>query len=246
LGELSEMKLLVVGGSSGVGRAVGLAAAREGAKVAFAGRRLDRLEEAAAEAGGGAVGLACDVRDPGSCQAVVDEAARRLGGLTCLLYTPTYLQLRFLEDAGPEDWAASLETNIVGPALITRAALAHLRSARGRVVYVSSDWSRYPRQALCLYGVGKAGLDTLCLGFRIEVPEVAFSTVVLGPTAPTEVWRDWDWELADRMLKHWEAKGINYRGVMQTEDAAAEILGVLRARVRIDEVVLEPPEGGPQ
>ena len=246
MNDLSEMRLLVVGGSSGVGRAVGSAAAARGAAVVFAGRRKEMLEEAAAKAGRACTALVCDVRDPGSCQDVVSRAVAGLGGLTALVYTPTYLPLRWLEEASVEEWRASLETSVIGPALVTKAALPQLRQSAGRVVYISSDWNLYPRVALALYGVGKAGLDSLCLGYRIEVPEVSFTRVVLGPTAPTEVWRDWDFDLARPLMEQWEKKGINYRGVMETQDAADAIVGVLASRVRIDEIVLEPPEGGPQ
>ena len=79
--DLDGKRILVVGASSGIGREVGLQLARCGARVAFAARRLERLTDAVAEAGGGAVAIACDTRDPASCEEVVATAVARLGGL---------------------------------------------------------------------------------------------------------------------------------------------------------------------
>jgi len=69
---LADRRALVVGSSSGIGREVGL---RLGARVAFHGRRRERLDECVARAGGGVVVVA-DVADPAACEAMVDEAVR--------------------------------------------------------------------------------------------------------------------------------------------------------------------------
>ena len=71
-GSLAGTRLLVVGASSGVGRAIGLAAAAAGASVAFAARRLELLESAVDEAGASSVALVCDVTDPASVVETVE------------------------------------------------------------------------------------------------------------------------------------------------------------------------------
>ena len=74
---LGGVRALVVGASSGIGRAIGLALAREGARVAFAARRVELLEDAVRKAGSGAVAIPCDVREPESCEEVVSRICVR-------------------------------------------------------------------------------------------------------------------------------------------------------------------------
>src|SRR3954469_3120373 len=87
-----RMKAVVVGASSGLGRCIGVGLGQRGEQVALLARRKERLEEAAKEAGTGtgasAVAIACDVTDESSCAAAIDEAARALGGIDALIYTP--------------------------------------------------------------------------------------------------------------------------------------------------------------
>ena len=85
-GELDGRRVLVVGASSGVGRATGLGAAARGARVAFAARREEALSDAVAAAGEGCVALTCDVRQPDECEQVVRQAVDKLGGLDGVVY----------------------------------------------------------------------------------------------------------------------------------------------------------------
>ena len=152
---LASQRLLVVGASSGIGRACAVSAAAAGARVALAARRSDRLGEAAREAGAGAIPLACDVTDPASCERAVAEAAAAFDGLDGLVYAAGIARPTLLRDAAQSDWRAALDTNLIGASLITRAALPHLRASRGRAVYLSSISSEdpIPRPAMGLYVV---------------------------------------------------------------------------------------------
>ncbi len=85
---LSGRRVLVIGASSGVGRAAGEAAAREGARVAFAARRVERIEEAARAAGSGALAVTCDGADESSLEAAVERTVQAFGGLDALVYAP--------------------------------------------------------------------------------------------------------------------------------------------------------------
>ena len=110
MSDLDGTRLLVVGASSGIGRELGLQAARAGASVAFAARRRELVESAAAEAGNGAVGLECDVRDASACRSVVDAAVSALGGIDALVYSTAIDVLVRIEDSDEHDlFGAPLE-----------------------------------------------------------------------------------------------------------------------------------------
>src|SRR5258705_13945299 len=96
--DLRGRRILVIGGSSGVGRGVGLLASRAGARVGFAARRRELLDAAVVEAGNGAIAVRCDVT-ASDCAKVVDEAAGALGGIDALVYATGMSPLVMLESA---------------------------------------------------------------------------------------------------------------------------------------------------
>ena len=120
---LSGKRVLAVGASSGIGQASASAAAKEGARVCFASRRADRIEEAARNAGNDGFALACDVRDESSCRSVVDEATRIMGGLDAIVYAPGISTFGPIEDIDADAWRAVLETNLIGASLILNSAI---------------------------------------------------------------------------------------------------------------------------
>src|SRR6059058_2631733 len=125
------VRAVVVGASSGLGRCIGIGLAQRGAHVALLARRRDRLERAAQEAGDGAIPLECDVTDATSCQAAIDKAAVELGGIDALVYTPAIGPLARLVDTDAETWRKVFDTNVIGAALVTTAAVPHLAASGG-------------------------------------------------------------------------------------------------------------------
>jgi NAD(P)-dependent dehydrogenase (short-subunit alcohol dehydrogenase family) len=233
-------RILVVGGSSGVGRSLGVQAAERGAAVAFAARRRELVAEAAEQAGGASVGLVCDVRDPDSCAAVVADTVSALGGLDALVFATAIDRLVRLRDADAADWRASLETNVVGAALVTAAALPHLRESKGRAVYVSASSIDRPLPGMGVYAATKYALETMVKGFQAEEPDLCFATVRIGSAMPTGVYESWDGELLAELSPAWTNLGYTHEngpgGAMTVEDAAASILGVVASPVWLREV----------
>ena len=129
--EDSTRRVVVIGASSGLGRCIGVGLAERGSRVALLARRKDRLERAVAEAGDGAVAVACDVTDAGSCQAAIEEAAAAMGGIDALVYTPAIGHLSRIEDTSFDTWQDVFATNVTGASLATAAALPHLKASRG-------------------------------------------------------------------------------------------------------------------
>jgi NAD(P)-dependent dehydrogenase (short-subunit alcohol dehydrogenase family) len=218
MGQIAGMKVLVVGASSGIGRAIAGVLAAEGAAVAISARRHEALLDLAASLPGEPVVVPCDVRRPESCEATVDTAATSLGGLDALVYCAGVSPLRALADADADLWHEVLETNLIGASLVCRSALPHLRQSRGRVVFLGSSSVGRPFPGLTPYAVSKAGLEELVRGWRAENPHLSFSTVVVGPTDGTEFATAWNADLAARMFPFWEEHGYLTAGAAMTPD----------------------------
>ncbi|NUU24397.1 MAG: SDR family oxidoreductase [Streptomycetaceae bacterium] len=239
-GALQGARILVVGASSGVGRVVGLQAAGEGAKVAFAARRRGLVDAAAAEAGGGAVGLACDARDEESCAAVVADAVRELGGLDAVVYSTAVDVLCRVADADLDTWADTFATNVFGAARITAAAQPHVRAARGRMVFISASSVDRPLPGMGVYAASKAALETMVRAWQAEHPDVCFATVRIGSALGSGIAASWDRGLLTELAPAWNALGHVHDngpgGPMTVDQAAASVLAVLTSPVWLREV----------
>jgi NAD(P)-dependent dehydrogenase (short-subunit alcohol dehydrogenase family) len=237
---LSGTRVLVVGGSSGVGRVLGLQAAAAGARVAFAARRRELVLSAAAEAGDGNVGLVCDVRDEASCGAVVADAVAALGGLDALVYATAIDDLVRATEAGAERWRRTFETNVIGAGLVTAAALPHLREARGRAVYISASSVPRPLPGMGIYASSKAALETLVTVLQTEHPDICFTNVRIGSALPTGVYEAWDRELVGELSPVWNERGYTHDngpgGPMKVGEAVSAILAVLTSPVWLRDV----------
>src|SRR4029077_12204823 len=85
-------------------------------------RRRDKLEDAAKEAGGETLAIACDVTDEPACRAAIAEASVGLGGIDALVYAPAIGVLARLADTDADMWRRTFDTNVTGAAIVTRAA----------------------------------------------------------------------------------------------------------------------------
>ena len=245
--DLSGQRILVIGGSSGVGREVGLAASRAGARVAFAARRRDRLDAAVAEAGDAAHAVRCDVAVAGECERVVAETASALGGIDAFVYATGMSPLVMLENASDEAWRRVFDINLIGASQITAAALPHLRASGGRAVYVSSYSVRQSLPGLGLYRVSKVALDALIECWRMEHPDVDFTRVVVGNTSGTEFANEWGGEAIAGAMKVWVSRNLFPAATMMPLPVLAEaVLSVLAVRGYVDDIAIMPRTRDPK
>jgi NAD(P)-dependent dehydrogenase (short-subunit alcohol dehydrogenase family) len=153
---------LVTGASSGIGRACARALAGEGARVALAGRRRDRLDEVARAitgAGGEALVLTGDVRDPAVATAWVRGTLERFGALHGLVNAAGVLAPGSAFGTEQAEWDRVMDSNVRSLVLLTRAAADALIAARGTVVNISSVGGLRPYPNLAAYCVSKAAVD---------------------------------------------------------------------------------------
>jgi NAD(P)-dependent dehydrogenase (short-subunit alcohol dehydrogenase family) len=251
------LKTIVVGASSGLGRSLGIGLAQRGATVALLARRHDRLVDAAREAGPGALAIVCDVTDEASCRAAVDEAARGLGGIDALVYATGIGPLGRLAALDAATWRLVLDTNVIGAALVTAAAIPHLCASRGAAAYLSSVSASMtpPWPGLGAYGVSKAALDKLVEAWQAEHPGVGFTRVTVGDCAggdgasSTEFIAGWDPDLAAAMFPVWLARNYMGGSLLDVDELVRVVDSVLRcgasATIPTVAVVPRPPDSQP-
>ncbi|GIG28481.1 SDR family oxidoreductase [Cellulomonas marina] len=188
-GKLDGRKALITGADSGIGRAVAIAFAREGADVAIS--YLPEEEEDAKvtaswveKAGRKAVLLPGDIRDESFCTQLVESAASGLGGLDVLVNNAAYqmAQPAGLEDITTEQLDRVFKTNLYAMFWITRAALAHL-GAGSTIVNTSSVQAFQPSPPLLDYATTKAGILNFTKGLAETLAEkgIRVNAVCPGP-----------------------------------------------------------------
>ena len=207
---------LVTGASRGIGAAVARRLAASGARVALLARSKDTLRSLAEELGGGAIGLACDVRDTVTLARALDQLPDLLGGAPNIVVNNAgaFFIAPALETT-VEAFAETLAVNLTAPFAVVRALLpAMTKAGGGHVVTIGSiaDRSTYPGNAA--YAASKYGLRALHEVLRAELRAsgVRVSLVSPGPVN-TELWNVVDPD---------QQPGFTPRAAMLSPDAVAE------------------------
>ena len=194
--DLTGKAALVTGGSRGIGKAIGLRLARQGADVAFSYRgNADAAKATAAEIesiGTKALAIQGDVKDPASAETVVKAALDAFGKVDILVnnagVTRDDLIMRMTEDA----WREVLETNLFGAFWMTKAVTRPMLKARaGRIVNITSGSGQAGQMGQANYSSAKAGLIGLT---KATARELASRGITVNAVAPgfvlTELTKD--------------------------------------------------------
>lgn len=241
--QLADLRTLVVGASSGIGREFALAARAHGARVAVAARRTEVINELAAEIGGCAYQL--DVSDPVAIKAVVDAVAATLGGIDVVFFSSGVVPFARVEHVDADTWTHAFAVNAIGPALVIRAALPHL--SRGAVIVVASSAEvGHPRAGTAPYSASKAALDEILRSWRGEHPELAVIRVAVGHTADTEILRGADRDLLSELYPEWETRGQVPKKMSRAADVATAIVSVIAGARNSPTVVSEVVQLAPR
>ena len=230
------MVVAVTGSSRGIGRETARLLLGAGAAVVLNGRNAERLEATVAELNDSVPNARCsavagDVADESGAQALVDHAVERWGRLDALINNAGVS----MRGAVGELRAATVDhlsaVNLRGAVLPTVAALPHLRSRGGAVVFVSTVAALHGFPGVSLYSATKAAVGTFADALAAEEPQLSVSTVFLG-----FVENDADKTTlgADGQAFHHERKA------MQTQQAAAEAILHALARRRRRSITVVP------
>jgi NAD(P)-dependent dehydrogenase (short-subunit alcohol dehydrogenase family) len=242
------MRVVVIGASSGLGRCIGIDRGKRGDQVALLARRKENLFDAAAEAGPTAHPITCDVADEDGCRAAIDEAATALGGIDALVYATGVGPLGPIDQLPASEWRRAFDTNVVGAAIATSAALPYLVEAKGVAAFLSTVSASLtpPWPGLAGYTVTKAALDKLVEAWRAEHPHIGFTRIVVGDCAGgegdamTQFANDWDTEYAAEVLPTWLNRGYMNGGLVEVAELLRVVDTVIYNRAVIPSVTVTP------
>ncbi|HEX9033741.1 MAG TPA: SDR family oxidoreductase [Streptosporangiaceae bacterium] len=183
----SGRAVLITGASRGIGRAVALAFAGAGDRVAVHHRDSAGLASGlvADLPGTGHVVVQADLTDPAAVRTMVDQAAAGLGGLDVLVnnagvFTPHPVTEVSYEE-WQEQWRSTLGVNLIGAANVTWCAVQHLRHGGGRIINVSSRGAFRGEPDSPAYGASKAGLNALGQSLAIALAPYGIAVATVAP-----------------------------------------------------------------
>lgn len=195
---------IVTGGGTGIGRAIAMVFAREGAKVAVLGRRREALEGVVTElARSGAEGRAilCDVTKGSNTRTAVEDTEKAFGRVDVLVNNAGVLSVSTVETISEEEWDRVIDTNLKGPFLMSRAVLPALRRAGGgAIVNVGSVLGLVAMRDRAAYSASKGGVTLLTKAMALDharenirvncvCPSIVETELVKGLFSETEAGR---------------------------------------------------------
>lgn len=188
-GKLQRRAALITGADSGIGRAVAIAFAREGADVliSYLCEHDDAKETArwVKEAGRRAILVAGDVQDPAHCRRLVDRAIREFGKLDILVNNAAYqMSHSDVEEISDEEWDHTFRTNIYSMFYLTKAAVAHMKPGSA-IVNTASINSKMPSPQLLAYATTKGAIANYTAGLAQLLAEKG---IRVNCVAPGPIW----------------------------------------------------------
>jgi NADP-dependent 3-hydroxy acid dehydrogenase YdfG len=246
-GPLEGTVALVTGASSGIGEATAVALAAEGATVAVAARRRDRLEAVAERIDSDVLVIETDVSDEASVRGMVEGTVAEFGRLDTLVNNAGVMLLGPIVDAPVEEWKRMVELNLLGLLYCTHAALPHLlRAAESEprrvadVVNISSVAGRVSRPGNGVYSATKFGVGAFSDSLRQETARrhVRVTLIEPGATGTELVGHN-----RPEVIETIQANFLDAE-IMRAEDIAESIVfTVTRPRhVAVNEVLIRPTE----
>ncbi|MFM7151719.1 MAG: SDR family oxidoreductase [Gemmataceae bacterium] len=183
--QIKGLRILITGASQGIGRALAMEAARQGAKVIAAARSAEMLEELVAEAKGAGLVIrtvVADVTSPEDRQKMVDSANRNYGGLDVLVNNAGIGATGHFADVDPERMRKIFEVNVFGTTETTRAFLPLLKEGTTpAILNISSIAARCAIPARSDYSASKFAIQGFSEAIRAELSKDGIDVIVVNP-----------------------------------------------------------------
>ena len=191
-------KILIVGGSRGIGRACVEHFCASGDRVLFLYRQ-NHAAAAEVSAKTGAEGIACDVGNPEEARAAVLEGIRRLNGLDSLIYNTGISSIKLFGDLTQGEWDRLMAVNLSGAYACVQAALPTLlRQQAGQIVLIGSIWGKIGASCEVAYSATKAGLRGMTMALAKELGP---SGIRVNCVEPGVIATDMNGELSQETLE---------------------------------------------
>lgn len=183
--ELTGKTAVVIGGTSGIGRAIAHGFAEAGADVVPTSRRMEQVEAAAAEIeerGRRSLRVASDVSDRASLEAVLDETVRAFGKVDILVNSAGRTKRAPTLDFSEEDWNAIMETNLTGTLRACQVFGRHMLERKyGRIINIASLSTFVALYEVAAYSASKAAVASLTKSLAIEWAQHGVNVNAIAP-----------------------------------------------------------------
>src|SRR4030088_820217 len=188
-GRLTGKKAVITGGDSGIGRAVAIAYAREGADVLISYLKENQdareTERYVREAGRKAVLVAGDLQRPDHCRAVIAKAVSELGAIDILVNNAAHqATFKSIEDISDEEWELTFKVNIHAMFYLTKAAVPHMKPG-SCIINTASINSDQPNPTLLAYATTKGAIQNFTAGLAQLLAE---KDIRANAVAPGPIW----------------------------------------------------------
>jgi len=186
---LKGKRAIITGGDSGIGRAVAIAYAREGADIVIS--YLDEDEDAdetkrlVEEAGRKAVLVSGDIQDPALCRQIVETAVKELGGIDILVNNAAHqASFKSIDEISDEEWELTFKVNIHAMFYLTKAAVPHMKPGSS-IINTASINSDSPNPTLLAYATTKGAIQNFTAGLAQLLAEKGIRA---NAVAPGPIW----------------------------------------------------------
>jgi len=188
-GRLTGKKAVITGGDSGIGRAVAIAYAREGADVLISYLEEDgdarETERYVKQAGRQAVLVPGDLQHPDHCRAVIAKAMSQLGGIDILVNNAAHqASFKSIEEISDEEWELTFKVNIHAMFYLTKAAVPHMKPG-SCIINTASINSDQPNPTLLAYATTKGAIQNFTAGLAQLLAE---KDIRANAVAPGPIW----------------------------------------------------------
>ncbi|HEV7508795.1 MAG TPA: SDR family oxidoreductase [Thermoanaerobaculia bacterium] len=240
--KLMSKVAVITGASGGIGEAIAVALAREGARLLLAGRsaeRLDLVAERARDFSPRVETFAADLADDDRIRALAARATETFGGVDILIHSIGYFAGGLVATAPVEDLDCLYRVNVRSPYLLTQALLPSLVARQGQVVFINSGAGFQPARAgWASYAVSKHALRALADGLREEVHPQGVRVITIFPGRTATAMQE--------EVHRYERKPYDPDRFLQPRDVASVVLNALSLprSAEVTEVRVRPGQAG--